>query len=402
MAENEQNPENSTEKPRRRRRTKAEILAAQAEENTTPAKPRRRATSRRKNAMQTVVILNPKSGSSGEDFHAAVETGLKERAVEYSLLLTQLDKSGGELAREAAEQGATHIIACGGDGTVMSVVNGLGKVENSQYITLSIVPGGTANLLAQALDIPTDTDEAIAVAVSGEDREIDLGRCDEYLFALGLGLGLTERLVSQASTEAKEKIGRWAYAWAMLKELGAQPVNFTIKRDDNQPHVQSGVAIVVANAGEIGGQMKFAPDAKMDDGLLDVCILHRFYVRDVVRLLWSTLLGRVREDRAVSFYQAKRVEILSDPPLDLQIDGEVVDLQTPLCVEVVPRNLKVRVPFASESESFVDAPPPVRNRYLGLTPGEWSRIAVLLMLVFGGVAGGIKLKNRRRKKKWFL
>jgi YegS/Rv2252/BmrU family lipid kinase len=346
--------------------------------------------------MKTIVILNPKSGTSGEEFQAAVENGLRERGIEYSLWHTQLDKSGGELAQEAAAQGAEHIIACGGDGTVMSVVNGLGKVENSQHIILSIIPGGTANLLAQALDIPTDTDEAVAVAVAGEDREIDVGRCGEYLFALGLGLGLTERLVSQASTEAKEKIGRWAYVWAMMKELGAHPVNFTLKRDDNEPHVKQGVAIVIANAGEIGGSLKFAPDAKMDDGLLDVCILHRFYVRDVFRLLWSTLLGRVREDRTVSFYQAKKVEILSDPPLDLQIDGEVVDLQTPLCVEIVPRDLKVRVPFASDSDSFVDDPPSAPNRYLGLTLGEWSRIAVLLMLVFGGVVSSKKIKNRRR------
>ncbi len=309
---------------------------------------------------QTVVIFNPKSGSSGDDFRAQIETALKSRGIEYSMLETTPDISGGELARQALEQafedGALHLIACGGDGTVMSVVNGLGHAmeekglagEDGQSPVLSIVPGGTANLLAAALDIPRDVEEAIAIAAAGEDKAIDLGRCGPHLFALGVGLGLTERLVSRTSTKQKETLGKAAYALAMLKELGAKPVTFTIKRDDKSSHRKRGVAIIIANAGEIGGKMKFAPDAKMDDGLLDVCILHRFFLRDVLRLMWNMLTGKVRQDRAVSFYQAKRVEIRSNPPLDLQVDGEIVDMQTPLVCEIVPRALKVRVPIKQE------------------------------------------------------
>jgi diacylglycerol kinase (ATP) len=238
----------------------------------------------------------------------------------------------------------------------MSVVNGLGHAmeekgqagEDEDAPVLSIVPGGTANLLAAALDIPHDVEEAIAIAVAGEDKAIDLGRCGPHLFALGVGLGLTERLVSQASTQQKETLGKMAYVLAMLKELGVKPVTFTIKRDDKRSHRKRGVAIIIANAGEIGGKMKFAPDAKMDDGLLDVCILHRFFLRDVFRLIWHTLFGNVRQDRAVSYYQARRVEIRSNPPLDLQVDVEVVDLIAPLVCEVVPRGLKVRVPIKEE------------------------------------------------------
>ncbi|HEX8236274.1 MAG TPA: diacylglycerol kinase family protein [Abditibacteriaceae bacterium] len=306
-----------------------------------------------------IVILNPKSGSSGEDFRAAIEQGLQSRGMEYEIRETTLEINGGQLAQDAVKEGATHLLACGGDGTVMSVVNGLGKIESKKAAeeapdtTLSIIPGGTANLLAQALDIPTGTDEAIAVAVAGEDKVIDLGRCGEYLFALGLGLGLTERLVSQASAQAKEKIGRWAYAWAMMSELGMKPVTFTIKRDNKASHRKRGVAIIIANAGEIGGKMKFAPDARMDDGLLDICILHRFFLRDVFRLMWSTLIGRVREDRAVSFYQARRIELRTNPPLDTQIDGEVVDVKPPLVIEVVPRALRVRVPASAKEDEAV-------------------------------------------------
>ena len=75
---------------------------------------------------QTVIIFNPKSGSSDDDFRAQIDTALKSRGIEYSMLETTPDISGGELARQAFEDGALHLIACGGDGTVMSVVNGLG------------------------------------------------------------------------------------------------------------------------------------------------------------------------------------------------------------------------------------------------------------------------------------
>lgn len=317
---------------------------------------------------KTIVIINPASGSSDDDFRALVESELKERGAEFEMLETDPEKGGEDVARNAIANGATHLIACGGDGTVMSVVNGMGKEEAKERKALtgdeaapepvspesepvlSIVPGGTANLLAGALGIPTDTAEAIAIAVAGEERQIDLGRCGEHLFALGVGLGLTERLVSQASAEEKEKIGKLAYVKAMLREMGDKPTTFTFKLDDNKEQRARGVAIVIANAGQIGAGLSFAPDAEMDDGVLDLCILHRFYFRDVLRMAWRSLWGNLPEDRAVSFFQAKRIEIQSDPPLDLQVDGEVVDMTTPLVTQVLPRALRVRVPIPQEEE----------------------------------------------------
>jgi YegS/Rv2252/BmrU family lipid kinase len=307
--------------------------------------------------QKILVIINPASGSSGDDFRALVEKELRERGAEFEVRETDPEDGGKEIAREAVAAGVTHLIACGGDGTVMSVVNGMGRAEIEEKkpaqpnAILSIIPGGTANLLAGALGIPTDTREAIAVAVAGKEKEIDLGKCGEIVFALGVGLGLTERLVSQASAEEKEKIGKLAYAKAMLRELGVKPTTFSFKLDDQSQHTARGVAVVIANAGQIGGGLAFAPDAKMDDGLLDLCILRRFYFRDVVRMLWHSVLGKLPQDRAVAFYQARRIEIKSEPPLDLQVDGEVEDLTTPLIAGVLPGALRVRVPVDGKNEA---------------------------------------------------
>jgi YegS/Rv2252/BmrU family lipid kinase len=217
-------------------------------------------------------ILNPKSGSAGDNFRERVENALREAGAEYEILETTKEISGKDLACKAVKNGARHLLACGGDGTVMSVVNGIGQsglatAQDQPQITLSIIPGGTANLLAGALKIPDEVDEAVEVAVNGRDLALDLGLSGEHWFALGMGLGLTEKLVSQTSTKEKEVLGKLAYARAMLSELGMKPHHFTLKLDEKPPLRQAGVALVVANAGEIGGGLKFAPDAKMDDGM---------------------------------------------------------------------------------------------------------------------------------------
>ena len=88
----------------------------------------------------------------------------------------------------------------------------------------------------------------------------------------------------------------------------------------------------------------------MDDGVLDVCVLRRFYFRDVVRMAWQMLFGDIRADRAVEFYQAADIEIHTDPPLDLQIDGEEVAQHPPLSIKVLPGALRIRVPPAMLAE----------------------------------------------------
>lgn len=291
-----------------------------------------------------VAILNPASGSSDDGFREAVVGALDAGGAEYELRETTKERDGAALGREARAEGAAQVLACGGDGTVMAVVNGLGANEEGKPpVTLSIVPGGTANLIAAALGLPTDVEEAVRVALEGEERDIDLGRRDETLFVLGIGIGLTERLVSQASSEAKEKVGRWAYVFAMLKEIGARPHRFELVLDDGKRVQDRGVAVVIANTGEMGHGMRFAPDARLDDGLLDVCVLRRFEVLDLLRIGARTLLGGLREDRALAFHQARRVELLADPPLEVQIDGEPVEAKTPIVAEALRGALRVRV-----------------------------------------------------------
>ncbi len=297
-----------------------------------------------------IVILNPTAGDGDDSFRPDVEKAFQASGAAYEIRETKPDLEGEELAKTAIEEGATDIVVCGGDGTVMSVVNGIAKAQEASgenSCTLSIVPGGTANLVATALEIPIDIEKSVACAAGKKSRErvIDLGQCGPFYFVLGVGVGLTERVISKTSSKEKETIGKLAYVKSMLQDLGARPHGITFKLDDRSSKRSRGVAIVIANSGTIGGKLDFAPKAKMDDGLLDLCILHKFGFRDLVRIVWHSLTGKLQQERSVSFYQAKSIEVSTDPPLRVQVDGELEeDLKMPLKAQVVPNALKVRVP----------------------------------------------------------
>ena len=299
------------------------------------------------------LVLNPGSGSNDEEFVRQVRDALHKSGRPFLCLETDPDKGAAPAIEQAIGHGVQTVIVCGGDGTVMSAVNALGKADAD--LKLAIVPGGTANLLAHALEIPLDVEGAINAALDGDERRIDLGECGDTLFALGLGLGLTEKLVSGASSEEKERLGRWAYVKAMLEEVGSKPSNFTYSLDGGPGQSARGVAVVVANAGTVSGHIEFAPGAKMDDGELNLVILHRLNAPDLLRLGWKCLFGDLKHDRALTCVTGKTLCIQSDPPLDLQVDGEIVKLRPPLEVVVRPGALRVAVPSEQQKATVADA-----------------------------------------------
>ncbi|BCM93493.1 diacylglycerol kinase [Abditibacteriota bacterium] len=344
---------------------------------------------------EIALILNPGSGSNDEEFSRKVRAALEESGRLFICLETDPEKGAAPAVEKAAASGVNTIVVCGGDGTVMSAVNALGKADAD--IKLAIVPGGTANLLAHALSIPLDVERAMAAALEGDERRIDLGACGHTLFALGLGLGLTEKLVSGASAEEKERLGKWAYVKAMLQEVGTRPSAFTYTVDEGDEQTANGVAVVVANAGTLSGKIEFAPDAKMDDGKLDLVILHRLNARDLVRLAWKSVFGEMKNDRAITCVAGKTIQIKSNPPLDLQIDGETVELHPPLRVEVRPDALRVAVP--SEEQKFSSAQAVTKALTQEIVKPMTKKVTRLrwwVWVLFGALISALVWKSRRK------
>ena len=341
---------------------------------------------------EIAIILNPGSGSHDEDFVKNVRSALEKSGRAWICLETDPDKGAAPAVEKAVAQGVQTIIVCGGDGTVMSAVGALGKSDAD--LKLAIIPGGTANLMAHALEIPLDVEGAVAAALDGDERRIDLGACGDTLFALGLGLGLTEKLVSGASSEEKEKWGKWAYVKALLEEVGAKPSTFTYTLDDGEEQTARGVAVVVANAGTISGNIEFAPGAKMDDGQMDLVILHQLGARDLIRLGWKALFGALKHDRALTCVAGKTMLIKSNPPLDTQIDGETVELHPPLKVEVRPGALRVVVPNEEQKASIAKK---LAEAIVAPTDEKKGRSRWLIALPVAVLAGALMWKISRKK-----
>jgi YegS/Rv2252/BmrU family lipid kinase len=255
-------------------------------------------------------------------------------------LPTTRDDRGDGLARHAAGAGARLVFAVGGDGTVRACANALA----CSGVRLAIVPRGTANLAAHALGIPHGLDAALAVGFGGHERVIDLGVAGETGFAAMAGIGLDAAVVDATRQLLKLRLGWLAYAEAGLAHLHGRPNQFTVCLDGGEPLERRARSVVVGNAGLLPGGFVLLPDARPDDGLLDVGILAPASLPGWARVGYRVLIHSRHDDRRLERFQARRVEISADAELPRQADGEIITPGRSLTVTLRRGALVVRVP----------------------------------------------------------
>jgi len=240
----------------------------------------------------------------------------------------------GDATQMAANANPSDIlVAAGGDGTINEVVNGL----NGQ--PLGILPLGTVNVFAKELGIPTKIEAAWRVIVAGQTRTIDLGCATaagkQRLFVQLAGVGFDARAVRAASWELKKKVGPLAYVWAGLKTLGGNhaPV------ETGKAH---GAAVFIGNGRFYGGKIPLFPAARLDDGLLDVCVLEKTGLMDLCRYGPAILFGKHTGLRGVHYFQTAEFPCRSVTGTPFELDGEDAG-DIPVTFSVKPRALRVIV-----------------------------------------------------------
>ncbi|MBO0830878.1 MAG: NAD(+)/NADH kinase [Actinobacteria bacterium] len=270
------------------------------------------------------------------------------------MLPTTGDDSGVGQARAAVEAGAALVVAVGGDGTVRACA----QVLAGGPVPLAIIPAGTANLTARALGVPTRLDAALEVAFHGRNRSIDLGNADGQVFVAMAGIGLDAAVVGAAHRLAKRLAGWPAYALAATGQLLRRPVSFTIRLDGGEPLTRQARCVTVGSSGALPGGFAILPDARPDDGRLDVVVLAPAGLLGWADVGYRVALGSRRDDVHLERYQASAVEIRADLPaadssrrpveapaeLPRQLDGELIGPARSLSVSVLPGALLVRVP----------------------------------------------------------
>jgi diacylglycerol kinase (ATP) len=291
--------------------------------------------------MKACIIVNPNAGSA-EDRHV-LEEKLGARP-ETSIQLTEREGHAEELAREAVLAGAGLVVAAGGDGTLNEVINGLSA--DFGRARLGLLPLGTGNDFARSINVPADLDGALAILEQGRVRTLDVARATlagKSRYFINVSAGGFSGEVSEKAAEAKERWGPLAYmraALGALPELKAFTGRITLNGTETL-EIET-YNVVVSNGRFVASGIPVAPQAVLDDGLLDVMIAPAATLPQLAVLVPTVLLGRHIDSDLLIFRKAARVEIDCEPPMIFNVDGEIVG-EAPARFEVLPRVLEVVV-----------------------------------------------------------
>lgn len=293
--------------------------------------------------MRTLFIVNP---TSGRDRSAHLKRKLLDRVARMpnaEAVVLSVAGEAEDIARDAARDGCETIVVAGGDGTVNEVINGIGDSETA----LGIVPVGTGNVLAYELGIPSENLERALEAVQRRRvREFDLGLSDTTRFLLMAGFGFDAEVVRSVPPRAKGLFGRLAYAPTLIREsVCYRPSTFRLVLDGETSLSVAAYNVIVCNCASYAPNLQVAPDARPDDGLLDVLIFEHRPAMKLRFLGWlsASMITQWAADPCASHHRVKSVSIESEPAVKMQLDGDVRG-ESGVEIRVLPRALRLIVP----------------------------------------------------------
>jgi YegS/Rv2252/BmrU family lipid kinase len=293
------------------------------------------------------VILNPNAGKGkGRLLFSRIEKLLKAQELVFDVLETTGPGHATELARAAVKRGATTVIAAGGDGTVREVVNGIAGFST----VLGIIPVGSGNDFGKSINLPRDVAAACELIRQGVVRRFDLGRVGNAFFANAVGIGFDALVVVEAN-RIRWLRGLPLYVTSVLRAMIRYDCPRVVLELDDRRLEQSILLTACANGQYYGGGFHVAPEARPDDGLLDVCVIDRVSRLKILQKLTYVIKGTHAGLPEVKFYRSRRVVLTSPDVLYVQADGDLLPEADPHRVEVelLPGALPVIVPNRPES-----------------------------------------------------
>jgi diacylglycerol kinase family enzyme len=291
---------------------------------------------------RSAVVVNPSKVVDLDGHRREICAALAEAGWPEPLWLeTTPDDPGCGQTQQAVGEGAEVVFACGGDGTVMACAGVLAGTD----VALAILPSGTGNLLATNLGLPGDVASGVAVATGGVRRRIDLGTVGGRYFTVMAGMGFDAQMIGATDESLKARMGWPAYVVAALGHLRHRPMRVRIRLDDAPPVRRRARTVLVANVGRLQGGVPLLPDARPDDGCLDVAVLSPHTIGHWLALAWGVLRRRRRVARMETF-RARRVEVRCDREQPRELDGDLIEPDRRLTVTVRPHALWLCVPPA--------------------------------------------------------
>ena len=298
-------------------------------------------------AEKLKIIINTHGGKlSGDAKTALVEQGLQAAGIDnYHLEPTQYANHACELAQQAVQEGYPVVVAVGGDGTINEVLNGLMQAagEQGQCAKLGIIPMGTANDLADILEIPNDVSEACQRLSTGNTRTIDIGCVNGHYFANNSAIGL-EPVVTITQNNMRWLKGIIRYLVAALKVVyNARQWNMRVEWDTGM-YDGPMILVSVGNGHRSGGAFYITPKAKIDDGKFDFAYGLAMSRLKMLYLLPQTFNGKHVNHPLIGYLQTTTLTITTSPETPLQADGEVIDENaTEIHYQILPQKLQIIV-----------------------------------------------------------
>lgn len=312
--------------------------------------------------MLPLIIVNPKSASGAtRENWSSIASDLRTHFGPFQVAFTKGPGDGIELAKRSALEGRKFVIACGGDGTINEIANGI--IESGADCELGIFPSGTGGDFRRTLGIPLELREAARALKNGKTKAIDIGKvtfqdhsgetATRYFLnvsSFGLAASIIERVKGSSSLNwlpLDTVRGRASFALSTLQEVAAlATTNVRIRLDDGDERPLATVNFCIANARYFGGGMLIAPEAKINDGFLDVINIGDINTAKILLNAYTLYRGTHLNLAEVREVLAKRIEarpLNDNDEVHIEVDGELLG-RLPAVYEVVPKTLKLRVP----------------------------------------------------------
>lgn len=294
-------------------------------------------------------ILNPQAGKGkAKNLRPKVYNAIKGNLPdEFDIVETT---HVGDATRIASESTSQVVVAIGGDGTVHEVANG---IIGSEKI-LGIIPAGSGNDFIKSILVPAQFDQALACLVEGRVKQVDVGRVEVLrasgastgnplpsYFVNGLGMGF-DAAVADRTRHIPFASGTLLYILAVLQTLGRYKAPTFTTRVDGREGQSKNLLIAIGNGVCAGGGFYLTPSAKVDDGILDLCLIGEMSAFEILRLMPKVMRGKHQDCKSVTFATGKEINIKSNYPVAVHSDGEIIATDAmELRTTVVPQALRV-------------------------------------------------------------
>ena len=306
-----------------------------------------------------LLIHNPNAGGGGNARRNKLDEArriLESRGIRADLQETTGPGEATEIAKRATTDGRQLVIACGGDGTINEVVNGLANSQNGHRVPLALLPAGTANVLAKELELSWDIPKAAEQLARGEVREIALGLATpleqpekaRYFLSVA-GAGPDGRITYAVDLELKARFGILAYWWQGAREvINYKFHHFRVTGEGQSREVS---LVIVGRTKHYGGPFKITTEADLFEDQFEFLGLTTQSGLKYLSYLPTLWLGDLRKEEGVYFWKSDRLvcEAIDNNPIYAQVDGEPL-ARLPVEFRIVPRALRLLVPGAASAE----------------------------------------------------